>query len=116
LLQSFGVIYVRHVVEHASATNAVFALVLGLLAFLYIAAMVILISMEINVVRVIRLHPRSLLTPFTDNVILTAGDRHAYSRQAKAQRSKGFERVDVNFDQPSPSPAPDPGRDDAPAG
>jgi membrane protein len=112
LLQSFGVVYVRHVVEHASATNAVFALVLGLLAFLYIAAMVVLLSMEINVVRVIRLHPRSLLTPFTDNVILTAGDRHAYSRQAKAQRSKGFQHVDVNFEPPSP----DPGHDDAPAG
>jgi membrane protein len=114
LLQSFGVVYVRHVVEHASATNAVFALVLGLLAFLYIAAMVVLLSMEINVVRVVRLHPRSLLTPFTDNVVLTAGDRQAYSRQAKAQRSKGFQHVDVNFDQPSPSP--DPGHDDAPAG
>jgi hypothetical protein len=110
LLQSFGVVYVRHVVEHASATNAVFALVLGLLAFLYIAAMVVLLSMEINVVHVVRLHPRSLLTPFTDNVILTTGDRHAYSRQAKAQRSKGFQHVDVNFDQPSPEP----GHDDAP--
>src|ERR1700689_2582190 len=114
LLQSFGVVYVRHVVEHASATNAVFALVLGLLAFLYIAATVILLSMEINVVHVIGLHPRSLLTPFTDNVILTAGDRHTYSRQAKAQRSKGFERVDVNF--AAPSSAPEPGHDDAPAG
>jgi membrane protein len=110
LLQSFGVVYVRHVVEHASATNAVFALVLGLLAFLYIAAMVVLLSMEINVVHVVRLHPRSLLTPFTDNVILTTGDRHAYSRQAKAQRSKGFQHVDVNFDPPSPEP----GHDDAP--
>jgi membrane protein len=112
LLQSFGVVYVRHVIEHASATNAVFALVLGLLAFLYIAATVILVSLEINVVHVIGLHPRSLLTPFTDNVILTAGDRHAYSRQAKAQRSKGFQRVDVKFDQPSAEP----GHDDAAAG
>ena len=112
LLQSFGVVYVRHVIEHASATNAVFALVLGMLAFLYIAMTAILLSMEINVVHVIGLHPRSLLTPFTDNVILTAGDRHAYSRQAKAQRSKGFQRVDVKFDQP---PA-EPGHDDAAAG
>ncbi len=101
LLQSFGVIYVRHVVEHASATNAVFALVLGLLAFLYITATVVLLCAEINVVRVNRLHPRSLLTPFTDNVTLTTGDRRAYSRQAKAQRSKGFQHVDVNFDPPS---------------
>jgi uncharacterized BrkB/YihY/UPF0761 family membrane protein len=104
LLQSFGVIYVRHVVKHATATNAVFAIVLGLLAFLYVTATAVLLCMEINVVRTSRMHPRSLLTPFTDNVILTTGDRRAYSRQAKAQRSKGFQRVDVNFDPPSPEP------------
>ena len=107
LLQSFGIIYVRHVVKHASATNAVFAFVLGLLAFLYITATAVLLCAEINVVRVSHLHPRSLLTPFTDNVTLTAGDRRAYSRQAKAQRSKGFEHVDVNFDPPSPEPPQD---------
>jgi uncharacterized BrkB/YihY/UPF0761 family membrane protein len=107
LLQSFGVIYVRHVIEHASATNAVFALVLGLLAFLYITATAVLLCVEINVVRVNRLHPRSLLTPFTDNVTLTTGDRRAYSRQAKAQRSKGFQHVDVKFDPPSSEPVHD---------
>ena len=107
LLQSFGIIYVRHVVKHASATNAVFAFVLGLLAFLYITATAVLLCAEINVVRVSHLHPRSLLTPFTDNVTRTAGDRRAYSRQAKAQRSKGFEHVDVNFDPPSPEPEQD---------
>ena len=107
LLQSFGVIYVRHVVKHATATNAVFAIVLGLLAFLYITATGVLLCAEINVVRVNRMHPRSLLTPFTDNVTLTTGDRRAYSRQAKAQRSKGFEHVDVKFDSPSPEPEQD---------
>jgi membrane protein len=107
LLQSFGVIYVRHVIEHASATDAVFSIVLGLLAFLYITATSVLLCVEINVVRVVGLHPRSLLTPFTDNVTLTAGDRRSYSRQAKAQRSKGFQRVDVNFDAPPPEPDPE---------
>jgi membrane protein len=107
LLQSFGVIYVDHVVRHASATNAVFALVLGMLAFLYLSAMTVLLCMEVNVVRISRMHPRSLLTPFTDNVILTMGDRRAYSRQAKAQRSKGFQRIDVNFDPPSAEPEQD---------
>jgi membrane protein len=107
LLQSFGVIYVRHVIKHATATNAVFAIVLGLLAFLYITATTVLLSMEINVVRVTRTHPRSLLTPFTDNVTLTSGDRRAYSRQAKAQRSKGFQHVEVDFDPPSPEPDQD---------
>lgn len=110
LLQSFGVIYVRHVIEHASVTNAVFAIVLGLLAFLYMTATAILVCAEINVVHVNRMHPRSLLTPFTDNVTLTAGDRRVYSRQAKAQRSKGFQHVDVNFDPPSSEP----GHDDPP--
>jgi membrane protein len=107
LLQSFGIVYVRHVVRHASDTNAVFAVVLGMLAFLYLSAMVVLLCVEINVVRVSRMHPRSLLTPFTDNVILTTGDRRAYSRQAKAQRSKGFEHVDVHFDPPAAEPEPD---------
>src|ERR1039457_1131096 len=107
LLQSFGVIYARHMIGHASATNAVFAVVLGMLAFLYISATAVLLCAEINVVRVSSMHPRSLLTPFTDNVILTTGDRRTYSRQAKAQRRKGFEHVDVNFDPPSPEPEPD---------
>ena len=34
LLQSFGAVYIGHVVKSASATNGVFALVLGMLAFL----------------------------------------------------------------------------------
>jgi membrane protein len=100
LLQSFGVIYVNHVVKDASDTNGVFALVLGLIAFLYLTAVTVVLCVEVNVVRVDRLHPRSLLTPFTDDVSLTAGDRRAYTNQAEAQRMKGFQDVDVTFDQP----------------
>jgi uncharacterized BrkB/YihY/UPF0761 family membrane protein len=98
LLQTFGVGYVGHVVSHASATNGVFALVLGLLAFLYLAAVVGVLCVEINVVRVDRLWPRALLTPFTDDVHLTPGDRRSYTGLAKAQRSKGFEKVHVTFE------------------
>jgi len=97
LLQVFGWLYVSHVIHGASATNGVFALVLGLLAFLYIAATVIMLCVEINVVRVDGLHPRSLLTPFTDNVQLTPADKRAYTEQAKAERSKGFQDIDVSF-------------------
>jgi membrane protein len=100
LLQSFGAVYIGHVVKSASATNGVFALVLGMLAFLYITATVVVLCAEINVVRVDGLHPRALLTPFTDNVDLTAGDRSVYATQAEAQRSKGFENVDVTFNPP----------------
>lgn len=100
VLQSVGVVYVNHVVRNASATNSVFALVLGLLAFLYLTSIAAVLCIELNVVRVNRLYPRSLMTPFTDNVILTAGDRQAYTAQAQAQRSKGFQGVDVTFDPP----------------
>lgn len=100
LLQSFGVVYVEHVVRHASATNGVFALVLGLIAFLYLTAVVVVMCVEINVVRVDALHPRALLTPFTDDVSLTRGDRRAYSGQAEAQQMKGFQDIEVTFEKP----------------
>jgi membrane protein len=97
LLQTFGIVYVKHVVQHASESNQVFAFVLGLLAYLFLTAITLLLSVEVNVVRVNRMYPRALLTPFTDNVALTPGDRRAYARQAKAQRSKRFERIEVGF-------------------
>ncbi|MCW2541482.1 MAG: conserved rane protein of unknown function [Frankiales bacterium] len=106
LLQSFGVIYVSHVIKNASATNGVFALVLGLIAFLYLTAVAVVFCVEINVVRVERLHPRALLTPFTDHVDLTSGDRRAYTSQAETQRMKGFQDIDVDF-RPRPTDKPD---------
>ncbi|HUR03763.1 MAG TPA: YihY/virulence factor BrkB family protein [Nonomuraea sp.] len=97
LLQIFGAGYVGHVVRNASDTNSVFALVLGMIAFLYIASVAIVFCVEVNVVRVERLYPRSLLTPLTDDVDLTMGDVRAYTDQAKAARFKGFEHIDVRF-------------------
>ncbi len=101
LLQSFGAGYVGHVVKGSSETNGVFALVLGIIAFFYIAATLIVLCVEVNVVRVDRLYPRALLTPLTDAVELTDGDERAYTDQAKAQRSKGFQQIDVTFDKES---------------
>ena len=98
LLQSFGATYVGHVVKNASATNSVFALVLGLIAFLYLASVALVLCAEANAVRVQRLWPRALLTPLTDDVDLTSGDERAYTNQATAQRTKGFEQIDVSFD------------------
>jgi YihY family inner membrane protein len=98
LLQWFGASYVAHTVKSTSATNSVFALVLGLLAFLYLISVTLVMCAEINVVRVDRLYPRALLTPFTDDVDLTSADRRTYTRRAKAERLKGFQRVSVHFD------------------
>jgi membrane protein len=89
---------VGQVIRHASTTNAVFAIVLGLIAWIYVAAVVLVLSAELNVVRAKRLWPRALMTPFTDDVDLTRGDRQAYTDSATAQRAKGFQSVDVSFD------------------
>ncbi|WP_029112250.1 YihY/virulence factor BrkB family protein [Mycobacterium sp. URHB0044] len=98
LLQWFGAAYIAHIVKSASATNSVFAVVLGMLAFLYLVSVTLVLCAEINVVCVERLHPRALLTPFTDNVELTDADRKTYTGRAKAERHKAFQRVDVSFD------------------
>lgn len=98
LLQLFGKAFVTHTVKHASASNSIFALVLGLIAFLYATSLIVVLCAEANAVRVDRLFPRALLTPVTDDVSLTGGDEKAYTGQATAQRSKGFEQIDVTFD------------------
>ena len=98
LLQLFGTAYVGNVVKGAGATYGVFAFVLGLLAWIFLAAVGVVMSAEINVVRAKHLYPRSLMTPFTDNVDLTAADRRAYTDAATAQRFKGFQSVTVSFD------------------
>ena len=97
ILQAFGAAYVNHVSGSSSQTSGVFGVVLGLIAFLYLASTLIMLCVEVNVVRIEKLYPRALLTPFTDNVDLTAGDETAYTDQAEAQRAKGFQEVDVTF-------------------
>jgi membrane protein len=98
LLQTFGATYVREVVSHANSTNGVFAIVLGLIAYVYLATVSLLLCSQANVVRIRRLYPRTLLTPFTDDVDLTDADQRAYTSYARAQRTKEFESVEVSFE------------------
>ncbi len=98
VLQWFGAVLVAHTLKNATVVGGVFGLVLGLLAWLYIAAIVIVFAVELNVVLAKHLWPRALLTPFTDDVDLTKGDRRSYADAARAQRAKGFQNVDVTFD------------------
>ncbi len=102
ILQFGGTAYVGHVVKNASVVNSVFALILGLIAWIYLGALVVVICAEANVVRFLKLYPRALLTPFTDNVELTSADEEIYTDQAQAQRAKGFEDITVSFDPPKP--------------
>ena len=98
VLQVAGSTYVQRVITQANDMNKTFALVLGLVAVLYIASAMAVLAAEINVVRTRRFYPRALLTPFTDDVDLTDGDRRAYAAYAQGLRHKGFEVINVSFD------------------
>ena len=97
-MQLFGTTYTANVVKDSTPTYGVFALVLGLLAWVFLVSLGVVMGIELNVVRSKRLFPRALLTPFTDDVDLTPADRKAYAEAARAQRHKGFEDVEVTFE------------------
>ena len=105
-LQWVGTLLLGHNLKGATATYGLFALVLGLLAWIYLGAVTTVISAELNAVRAGQLWPRSLLAPFTDNADLTPADRRAYASYAKTERHKSFENIDVSFgERPHPRPA-----------
>jgi uncharacterized BrkB/YihY/UPF0761 family membrane protein len=62
-LQYLGGVLVEHSLRNTSKEYGTFALVLGLIAFLYLAAEVSLYAAEINVVRVRHLWPRGMIQP-----------------------------------------------------
>ncbi|WP_369068974.1 YihY/virulence factor BrkB family protein [Kineococcus terrestris] len=112
VLQYNGAGLVAQVGNRSSATNTVFTIVLGLLVFLYVAAVALVLCVEADVVRVRRLYPRALLTPVTDAVELTEADERTYTGHAQAQRHKGFERVHVTFERGGGSDGAGDGRGD----
>jgi membrane protein len=104
-LQLAGALLLGHKLRGATATYGLFALVLGLLAWIYLGAVTTVICAEYNAVRARQLWPRSLLAPFTDNVELTPADQRAYTSYARTERHKSFENIDVSFGKP-PAPRP----------
>ena len=70
--------------------NAVFAVVLGLVALIYIASVIAMLGLEINVVLAKRLYPRALLAPFTDAVQLTEADKQVYREYAASPTAQGI--------------------------
>lgn len=96
-LQWIGATYVEHVLVGASAMNKTFGLVLGLVGFIFIGAVMAVLSIEVNVVIARRLYPRALLTPFTDAVDPTHADRRAYASYVRRERHKDWEHIGVSF-------------------
>jgi YihY family inner membrane protein len=107
VVQILGTYFVTHSLKGSQEAYGVFGLVLGLIAWIYLLALVTVVATEINVVASRRLWPRALLTPFTDRVTLTAADERAYTDYAGSEQRKGFEVIDVGFEPTAPQPSAD---------
>jgi membrane protein len=93
LLQHLGGYYVDHELKKTSPLYGIFAVVLGLLAWLYLGAQLTIISAEINVVKKRRLYPRSF---FSDPLL--EADRRALTSSAETEERIHAENIDVSFD------------------
>lgn len=96
-LQILGSIFIARSLTRSNAVYGVFAVVLATIAWFYLLSLIVMLAAETNVVLDQHLWPRSLLTPFTDDVELTSADRRVYKMYATAQRFKGFEHVSAEF-------------------
>lgn len=99
-LQLVGTWYVDRVINGASGMNQTFALVLGLIGLIYVAAVMGVLGIEVNVVLERRLWPRALASLFVDNTDLTPADRRAYAGYARSQQHKSIGSIEVSFTDP----------------
>src|SRR5215831_19398904 len=95
-LQAGGAYLVRHYL-HSDSVYGVFATVLGLVAWLYLAAEITVYCAEINVVLARRLWPRSIVQP-----PLTEADRVSLALQALQNQRRPEQHVVVTFDDRAP--------------
>lgn len=93
VLQVVGGIYVERTLQGASEAYGTFAVVIGLLTWIFLIAQVVVHGAELDVVLAKRLWPRSL---FGDPV--TAGDRDSHAAQAERERMDDAMDVTVRFD------------------
>jgi YihY family inner membrane protein len=90
-LQVAGAVLVHHYL-HSDSVYGVFATVLGLVAWLYLAARITVYSAEVNVVLARRLWPRAIVQP-----PLTEADRVSLTLQALQNQRRVEQRVEVTF-------------------
>lgn len=110
ILQLLGTYLVTHTISQSSSTYGVFAVVLGLLAWLYLQAQLTLYAVEANVVSTLRLWPRSLAPP-----PLTAEDRRAYAMYAQIQERRPEQEVESRItEEPDGAPKGGTPKDRAP--
>ena len=103
VLQVLGAWLVHHYL-HSDSVYGIFGIVLGLVAWIYLAVQVTVYSAEINVVLTRRLWPRSIVQP-----PLTEADRASMALQALQNQRRPEQHVEVTFDDREPA-APEPAR------
>ncbi|SEK47325.1 Uncharacterized membrane protein, BrkB/YihY/UPF0761 family (not an RNase) [Streptacidiphilus jiangxiensis] len=109
-LQAFGGALVAHALRHSTQVYGFFGTVLGLLWWLYLGAQLSIYAAEVNVVRMRRLWPRSLLPP-----PLTRADERVLDAIARQELRRPEQRVGSSFPSPEEEggrsePLPDPSR------
>jgi YihY family inner membrane protein len=101
-LQGSGAYVVDRYVRGASETYGTFAVVVGLLSWLYVGAQLSVLAAEVNVVRCRRLWPRSLLPPPT-----RPEDERALALQVRREEVLPSERISVTSGRDTPSDHPE---------
>ena len=98
LLQAVGGYLIGHDLRNDSVAYGVFGLVLGLLAFVYLAAEVTVYAAEVNTVLASHLWPRGMVQP-----PLTEADQRSLALQATQNRRRPEQQVSVDYHEPAMS-------------
>ena len=96
LLLVLGTYLVHHFL-HSDSAYGVFAIVLGLIAWIYLAVRITVYAAEVNVVLARRLWPRSIVQP-----PLTEADRASLALQALQNQRRQEQIVEVTFNDRKP--------------
>ena len=96
ILQAVGGYLIGHDLKNDSTTYGTFAVVLGLVAFIYLGCQVTMYAAELNAVLARHLWPRGLVQP-----PLTQADQRSLALQATQNRRRPEEEVSVDFTVPA---------------
>ena len=107
ILQSIGGWYITATLGRSTPLYGTFAVVLGLLTWLYLQAQITVLAAELNVVLARRLYPRSIIS--TELADLTSADERALASYAAIQQRHPHQQVTVTFDDRSTSRTDDDG-------
>jgi len=109
ILQFLGALIVDHTWRNTSQVYGFFAVVLSLIAFIYLAAQMTMCMAELNVVKARRLWPRAIVQP-----PLTEADERVLHDIARQGLRRPEQHLRIRFEQdPGHEPGPEPATDAA---